>query len=165
MKKDKNVEMDLTREDLRIKLRRFKQEIQETKERRIEMELAITVAQAKSAALDVELATMMVRFAIMNQETTAMRKKDDDIALRLQRLREKYSYFNQEANVTGPEYTELEAIEEEPEEEIVYRPPFQGRLKEGDEKITLETYQREHSWEQKLFRVLSCTSGFGLNAS
>ncbi|KAL3356404.1 hypothetical protein AABB24_017208 [Solanum stoloniferum] len=141
-----------------MKLQRFKWEIQETKERRIEVELATATAYAKSVALDAELATKMVRYAIMNEETTVMQKKDDvfndDITMRLQKLREKYSFFNQEANISGPEGTEPEAVEEEPEEEIVYRPPFQGRLKEGDEKITLEAYLQEYSVGAK---VISCT--------
>uniref|UniRef100_M1DLM7 Uncharacterized protein n=1 Tax=Solanum tuberosum TaxID=4113 RepID=M1DLM7_SOLTU len=96
--------------------------------------------KAKSAALDVELAIKGVRYDIMNEETTATRKKNDDIVLRLQKLHETYSFFNQEADVSGPEDTELEVVEEEPKEEIVYRSPFQGRLKEGNEKITLEAH-------------------------
>uniref|UniRef100_M1DKK6 Uncharacterized protein n=1 Tax=Solanum tuberosum TaxID=4113 RepID=M1DKK6_SOLTU len=129
MKKGKDVEIELTGKDLRMKLQRFKQENQKTKERRIEVELATAVAQAKSVALDEELAAKMVRYTIINEETTSMRKKDDafnkDITMRLQKLCEKYSFFNQEANVSCPEGTEPEVVEEEPEEEVVYRPPFQ----------------------------------------
>uniref|UniRef100_M1CGJ6 Uncharacterized protein n=1 Tax=Solanum tuberosum TaxID=4113 RepID=M1CGJ6_SOLTU len=43
----------------------------------------------------------MARYAIMNEETVAMRKEHDafnnDITLRLQKLHEKYPFFNQEA--------------------------------------------------------------------
>lgn len=36
----------------------------------------------------------------------------------------------------------MEVVEEEFEEEIVYRPSLQGSLAEGDKKITLESYQQ-----------------------
>uniref|UniRef100_M1DDR6 Uncharacterized protein n=1 Tax=Solanum tuberosum TaxID=4113 RepID=M1DDR6_SOLTU len=144
MKNDKNVEVKTTEEDLRMKLRRFKQEIQEMEIRRIEVELATAVAQAKSTALDAELAAKMARYAIMNEETVAMRKEHDvfnnDITMRLQKIRGKCSFFNEEAN-SGPEDTHLGAAEEDTGEEIVYRPPFQGRWKEENEKITLEAYE------------------------
>uniref|UniRef100_M1DPS1 Integrase core domain containing protein n=1 Tax=Solanum tuberosum TaxID=4113 RepID=M1DPS1_SOLTU len=54
MEKGKNVEVKMTEESLRIKLRRPKQEIREMGERGIEVELATAAAQAKSAALDAE---------------------------------------------------------------------------------------------------------------
>jgi len=75
MEKGKNVEMEPTVEDLRMKLRQFKQEIHETKERRIEVELATAVVQAKSAALDAELATKTVRYAIKNEEQSICGRK------------------------------------------------------------------------------------------
>uniref|UniRef100_M1DJW0 Integrase core domain containing protein n=1 Tax=Solanum tuberosum TaxID=4113 RepID=M1DJW0_SOLTU len=60
-----------------MKLRRFKQEIREMEERRIEIEVATAAAQAKSAALDAELAAKMARYVIMNEETTVMPKEHD----------------------------------------------------------------------------------------
>ncbi len=145
MEKGKNIEMELTEENLRMKLCRFKQEIREVGERKIEVELATAAAQAKSAALDVELAAKMARYAIMNEETIAMRKEHDvfknDITMRLQKLHGKYSFFNQEATNSGPEGTGPESVEEELEEEIVYRPLFQGRQKEENEKIPPEAYE------------------------
>uniref|UniRef100_M1DLV4 Uncharacterized protein n=1 Tax=Solanum tuberosum TaxID=4113 RepID=M1DLV4_SOLTU len=149
MEKGKNVEVKTTEKDLRMKLCRFKQEIREMGERRIEVELATTAAQAKSAALDAELAAKVARYAIKNEETVVMRKEHDvlnnDITMRLQKLRGKYSFFNQEANISSPENTHPGAIEEDTDEEIFYRPPFQGRWKEGSEKITLEAYLQEYS--------------------
>uniref|UniRef100_M1DAN7 Uncharacterized protein n=1 Tax=Solanum tuberosum TaxID=4113 RepID=M1DAN7_SOLTU len=61
MEKGKNVEVKTTEESLRMKLRRLKQEIREMEERGIEVELATAVVQAKSAALDAELAAKMTR--------------------------------------------------------------------------------------------------------
>ncbi|KAK4734344.1 hypothetical protein R3W88_008605 [Solanum pinnatisectum] len=70
----------------------------------------------------------MARYAIMNEETTAMRKEHDvfnkDITKKLQKIHEKCSFFNQEAN-SGPEDTPPGVTEEDTEEVIVYRPPFQ----------------------------------------
>uniref|UniRef100_M1DR84 Uncharacterized protein n=1 Tax=Solanum tuberosum TaxID=4113 RepID=M1DR84_SOLTU len=112
--------------------------------RRIEVELATAAAQAKSAALDAELAAKVARYAIMNEETITMRKEHDvfnnDITMRLQKIHEKCSFFNQEAS-SGPEGTGPESAEEELEEEIIYKPPFQGRWKEGNGKIAPEAYE------------------------
>uniref|UniRef100_M1DYM1 Uncharacterized protein n=1 Tax=Solanum tuberosum TaxID=4113 RepID=M1DYM1_SOLTU len=144
MEKGKNVEVKTTEENLRMKLRRFKQEIREMGERRIELELATAAAQAKSAALDVELAAKMARYAIMNEEMVAMRKEhdvfNDDITMRLQKMHGKCSFLGQEVN-NGPKDTHLGATEEDTKEEIVYRPPLQGRWKEGNENIAFEAYE------------------------
>uniref|UniRef100_M1C2V0 G-patch domain-containing protein n=1 Tax=Solanum tuberosum TaxID=4113 RepID=M1C2V0_SOLTU len=101
MEKGKNVEIKMTEESLRMKLHRLKQEIRKMGERGIELELATATAQAKSAALDAELAAKMARYAVINEETVAMRKEHDafnnDITMRLQKLHGKYPFFNQEA--------------------------------------------------------------------
>uniref|UniRef100_M1CTR6 Uncharacterized protein n=1 Tax=Solanum tuberosum TaxID=4113 RepID=M1CTR6_SOLTU len=144
MENGKNVEVKTTEESLRMKLRRLKQKIRKMGERGIEVELATTAAQAKSAALDAELAAKMARYIVMNVKTVAMQKEHDafnnDITMRLQELHGKYSFFNQEATSSGPEGTGPESVEEELEEEIVYRPPLQGRWKEGNEKNSPDTY-------------------------
>ncbi|KAK4738521.1 hypothetical protein R3W88_002218 [Solanum pinnatisectum] len=132
MEKGKSVDIELTEEDLRMKLQRLKQEVRKTRERRIEVEIATAVAQAANAALDAELAAKMARYAIINEETATMRKKHDvfnkDITRRLQKIHEKCSFFNPEAN-SGPEDTHPGVTEEETGEEIVYKPPFKGRSK------------------------------------
>ncbi|KAK4717802.1 hypothetical protein R3W88_016140 [Solanum pinnatisectum] len=130
MEKGKNIEMELTEEDLRMKLNRLRQEIQETRERRVAVEIATAVAQAANVTLDEELAAMMARYVIVSEETAAMRKKhkvfNKDVTMRLQKIHGKYPFFDQEANASGPEGIGPEAVKEELEEEIVYRPPFQG---------------------------------------
>uniref|UniRef100_M1CTQ8 Uncharacterized protein n=1 Tax=Solanum tuberosum TaxID=4113 RepID=M1CTQ8_SOLTU len=144
MEKGKSIDIELTYEDLRMNLQRLRQEIQETRERRIEVEISTTVIQAANAAPDEDLAVKMARHAIVNEEIVVAQKENDvfnnDITMMLWKLHGKYSFFNQEAIVNGPEGTGPKVVEEEPEEEIVYRPPFQGRWKEGNEKITLEAY-------------------------
>ncbi|KAK4733732.1 hypothetical protein R3W88_007993 [Solanum pinnatisectum] len=142
MEKSKSINIELTEEDLRIKLQRLTQEIQETRERRIAVEIATAVARAY-ATLDEELAAKMARHAIVNENIATMRNGDDvfkdSIAMMLQRLRKEYPLLDN--TVCVPENNESEAVEEELEEEIVYRPPLLGRWKEGNEKIALEAYE------------------------
>ncbi|KAK4721750.1 hypothetical protein R3W88_011983 [Solanum pinnatisectum] len=132
MKKGKDIEMELTEEDLRMKLNRLRQEIQETRERRIAVEIATAVAQAANATLDEKLATKMARYAIMNEETAVMWKEHDvfnkDIIRRLQKIHKKCSFFNQEAN-SGPEDTHPGVAEEDTEEEILAEHPYFTRSK------------------------------------
>uniref|UniRef100_M1DNZ5 Integrase core domain containing protein n=1 Tax=Solanum tuberosum TaxID=4113 RepID=M1DNZ5_SOLTU len=85
----------------------------------------------------------MARYDTMNEETVAMRKEHDvfnkDITMRLQKIRGKCFFFNQEAN-NGPQDTHPGATEEDVDEDIIYMPPFLGRLKGGDKRITLPAY-------------------------
>ena len=69
MEKGKGIDIELTEEDLRMELQRLRQEIQETRERRIEVVIATAVARTANAALDEELATKMTRHTIVNEET------------------------------------------------------------------------------------------------
>uniref|UniRef100_M1DEY6 Uncharacterized protein n=1 Tax=Solanum tuberosum TaxID=4113 RepID=M1DEY6_SOLTU len=89
----------------------------------------------------------MARYAITSEETVDMQKEHDvfnnDITMRLQKIRRKCSFFNQEVN-SGPEDTHPRATEEDADEEIIYMPLFLGRLKGGDKKITLPAYERTH---------------------
>ncbi|KAK4724719.1 hypothetical protein R3W88_027498 [Solanum pinnatisectum] len=144
MEKGKNIEMELIEEDLRMKLNRLRQEIQETRERRMEVEITTAIARVVNATLDEELVAKMTRYAIMNEEMAAMRKEHDvfnnDITMRLQKIHKKCSLFNQEAN-SGPEDTHPGVTEEDIGEEIVYKPPFQGRWKEENENTVLKAYE------------------------
>ncbi|KAK4736987.1 hypothetical protein R3W88_000684 [Solanum pinnatisectum] len=94
MKKGKSINIELTEEDLRMKLQQLRQEIQETRERRIAVEITTAVARAANVALNEELVAKMARHAIVKEETTAMRKGDnvfkDNIAMRFQRLHKEY---------------------------------------------------------------------------
>ncbi|KAK4707910.1 hypothetical protein R3W88_028835 [Solanum pinnatisectum] len=144
MKKGKNIKMELTEEDLKRKLNRLKQEIQETREREMEVEITTAIARVINAALDQELAAKMARFAIMNEETAAIREEHDvfnkDITNRHQKIHEKCSFFDKKAN-SGPEDTHPGATEEDTGEEIVYKPPFQGRWEEEHKNTTLKAHK------------------------
>uniref|UniRef100_M1BW17 Uncharacterized protein n=1 Tax=Solanum tuberosum TaxID=4113 RepID=M1BW17_SOLTU len=144
MEKGKGIDRELTKEDLRMKLQRLRQEIQKTRKRRIEVEFATAIARTANAALDAELAAKMTKYVVIDEETVDVRKKRDalkDITVMLQKPRIKHFFFSQEANISGPEDTGPEATEEDTGEEIVYKPPLQGRWREGNEKITLEAYE------------------------
>uniref|UniRef100_M1DSF7 Uncharacterized protein n=1 Tax=Solanum tuberosum TaxID=4113 RepID=M1DSF7_SOLTU len=108
MGKGKGIDVELTEQDLRMKLQRFRQEIQETRERRIEVEFATAIARAANAALDAELAAKMTKCDVISKKTVAVQKEHDvfkhDITRRLQQIRGKCSFFNQEAN-SGPQDT------------------------------------------------------------
>uniref|UniRef100_M1AQF9 Uncharacterized protein n=1 Tax=Solanum tuberosum TaxID=4113 RepID=M1AQF9_SOLTU len=163
MEKGKGIDIELTDEDLKMELQRLRREIQETRERRIEVEFATAVARAANAALDAKLAAKMTKCNVISKKTVAVQKEHDifknDITMRLQKIRGKCSFFNQEAN-SGPEDTHPGATEEDVDEEIIYMPPFLGRLKGGDQKITLPAYERTHSMGARVVpcRVLSSTS-------
>uniref|UniRef100_M1A1M5 Uncharacterized protein n=1 Tax=Solanum tuberosum TaxID=4113 RepID=M1A1M5_SOLTU len=144
MGKGKGIDIKLTEEDLKMKLQRLRQEIKETRKRRIEVEFATAIARTANAALDAELAAKMTKCAAINEETVVVRKRRDalkDMTVMLQKPPRKHSFFNQETNISGFEDIGPEATVEDTGEEIVYRPPLQGRWKEGNEKTTLEAYE------------------------
>uniref|UniRef100_M1DCR4 Uncharacterized protein n=1 Tax=Solanum tuberosum TaxID=4113 RepID=M1DCR4_SOLTU len=137
MGKGKGIDIELTEEDLRVKLQRLRQEIQETRKRRIEVEFAIAIARTANAALDAKLAAKMTKCVVIDEEIVVVRKKRDAlkyITVMLQKPLGKHSFFNQEANISGPEDTGPEATEEDTGEEIIYRPPLQGHGRKGMRK-------------------------------
>uniref|UniRef100_M1DTF6 Uncharacterized protein n=1 Tax=Solanum tuberosum TaxID=4113 RepID=M1DTF6_SOLTU len=91
------------------------------------------------------ITSIMTKCDVMNKEIADVRKECDafnkDITMMLRKPLGKRFFFNQEANISGPENTGPEATEEDTGEEIVYRPPLQGRWKERNEKTTLEAYE------------------------
>uniref|UniRef100_M1ANK2 Uncharacterized protein n=1 Tax=Solanum tuberosum TaxID=4113 RepID=M1ANK2_SOLTU len=122
MEKSKCIDIELTEEDLRMKLQQLRQEIQETRKRRIEVEFATAIARTANAALDAELAAKMTKCVVIDEETAVVQKKRDalkDITVMLQKPLGKHSFFNQEANISGPEDTGPEATKEDTGEEIV----------------------------------------------
>uniref|UniRef100_M1DD01 Uncharacterized protein n=1 Tax=Solanum tuberosum TaxID=4113 RepID=M1DD01_SOLTU len=62
MEKGKGIDIQLTEKELRMELQRLRHEIQETKEKRMEVEFATAVARAANAALDAELAAKMTKY-------------------------------------------------------------------------------------------------------
>ena len=130
MKRKKDVEMET--EDLREKLDMLRLKVQE-REARLDSETAALLA--KSMSLDKELTVEMEEFASVRERMVALRKKNkafhSDIIDKLQKMGKKYPVYEQGAN-SGPDNAHPEVTEEDDDEEMVYKPPFLGRLKEGD---------------------------------
>ena len=83
-------------------------------------------------SLDKELTVEMEEFPSMRKSMVVLRKKNkafhSNMIDKLQKMRKKYPVYEQGAN-SGPDNAHLEATEEDDNEEIVYKPPFLGRLK------------------------------------
>lgn len=76
--------------------------------------------------------------------------------IKLLKMREKYFVYEQEAN-DGPEDTHPGATGEDSGEEIIYKLPFLGRLRGGDNWITLSDNEHTHGVGVKVvLSVLLC---------
>ena len=77
----------------------------------------------------------MEEFASMRERMVALRKNNksfhSNMIDNLQKMGKKYPINEQGAN-NGPDNVYPEATEEDEDEEIIYTPPFLGRLKGGD---------------------------------
>ncbi|XP_069153773.1 uncharacterized protein [Solanum lycopersicum] len=153
MNKGKNVQTELTEEELRRKIERVTREIQKVKEEGLKVDVTTAIYKAAVTTLDEDLASQIKRKKEVEMETESLRKRlnllrleihegkareakiDIETAVLLDRsaaLDEeltthsnlkggKYLARDQEADNSGPG---REVIEEDDEEEIVYKPPF-----------------------------------------
>ena len=85
-------------------------------------------------SLDEELTVEMEELTSMRERIVALRKKNkafsSNMTDKLQKMGEKYTVYEQGAN-NGPDNAHPEVTEEDDEEEIIFKPPFLGRLKGG----------------------------------
>ncbi|TMW86639.1 hypothetical protein EJD97_021080 [Solanum chilense] len=153
MDKAKNVQTDLTEEELRRKIERVTREIQKIKEEGLKVDMTTAIYKAAVTTLDEDLASQIKRKKEVETEAESLRKRlnllrleihegkageakiDSETAVVLARsaaLDEKlathsnlkggkYIARDQGADNSGPDQ---ESIEEDDEEEIVYKPPF-----------------------------------------
>ena len=130
MKRKKDVYMET--KDLREKLDMLRLKLQE-REARIKSETPTLLA--KRMSLDEEFTVEMEGFSSMRERMVALRKKNkgfhSNVIDRLRKMGGKYPVYEQGAN-SGADNAHPEATEEEDNEEIVYKPPFLGRLKGRD---------------------------------
>ena len=100
---------------------------------RIESETSTLLA--KSISLDEELTVEIEEFASMIERMAALRKKNKTFHSneidKIRKMGEKYPVYEQGAN-SGPNNAHPEVTKEDDDEELVYKPPFLGRLKGGD---------------------------------
>ncbi|TMW86097.1 hypothetical protein EJD97_021959 [Solanum chilense] len=105
----------------------------EVRDAKIESENAALLA--KSMSLDEELTVEMEELTAMRERMSALRKKNKAFHInmidKLRKMGEKYPVYEQGAN-SGPDNAHPEVTKEDDDEEIIYKPPFLGRLKEGD---------------------------------
>ncbi|TMW82023.1 hypothetical protein EJD97_007029 [Solanum chilense] len=161
MEKGKNVQTEPTEEELRRKIERVTREIQKVKEEGLEVGMTTAIYKAAAVTLDEDLASQIKRKKEVEMETESLRKRlhllrlevhegkareakidiktavllarsvslDDKLMTRSNSKGVKYLAHDQGADSRGPDH---EAIEEDDEEEIVYKPPFSDCLKENE---------------------------------
>jgi len=122
-------------EDFQVKLDMLRLKVQEREVREARIELETIALLAKSTWLDDELTVEMEEFASMRQRMVVLRKKNkafqSNMIDKLWKMGEKYPVYEQGAN-SFLDNAHPEAIEEDDDEEIVYRSLFLGILKGGD---------------------------------
>ncbi|TMW83391.1 hypothetical protein EJD97_001870 [Solanum chilense] len=153
MDKGKNVQTELTEAELRRKIERVTREIQKVKEEGLKVDMTTAIYKAAVTTSDDDLASQIKRKKEVDMENASLRKRlnllrlevhegkasgsniDIETAILLARsaaLDEelvthsnlkggKYLARDQGADNSGPD---REVIEEDNEEEIVYKPPF-----------------------------------------
>ncbi|TMX04719.1 hypothetical protein EJD97_005310 [Solanum chilense] len=122
-------------EDLQEKLDMLQLKVQEREARETRIDSETTALLTKSMSPDEELTIEMDEFASMRERMAALKKKNKvfhkNMIDKLRKMGEKYSVSEQGAN-SGPNNAHLKVIEEDDDEEIIYKPPLLGRLKGGE---------------------------------
>ncbi|TMW84642.1 hypothetical protein EJD97_024732 [Solanum chilense] len=153
MDKGKNVQTEFTEEELQRKIERVTRQIQKVKEEGLKVDMTTTIYKSAAVTLDEDLASQIKRKKEVEMETESLRRRlnmlrlevhegkareaktDIETAVLLARSASldeelttysnskcrKYLARGQEADNGGPDN---ELIEEDDEEEIVYKPPF-----------------------------------------
>ncbi|TMW80486.1 hypothetical protein EJD97_019306 [Solanum chilense] len=153
MDKGKNVQTEPTEEGLRRKIERVAREIQKVKEEGLKVDMITTIYKAAAMTPDEDMASQLKRKKEVEMETESLRKRLNMLRLEVHegKAREakidietaallaksasldekltacsnlkdgKYLARDKGADNSGPD---REVIEEDDEEEIVYKPPF-----------------------------------------
>ncbi|TMW81839.1 hypothetical protein EJD97_007640 [Solanum chilense] len=161
MYKGKNVQMELTEEELWRNIERITRDIQEAKEEGLRVDMVTAIYKAAAVTLNEDLTSQMKRKKDVEMETEGLREKFDTLRLKVQEIEAREAridsdtaallpksvLLNQELTVhsnllggkylayeqgeanSGPDKAHPEVTEEDDGEEIVYKPPFLGRLK------------------------------------
>ena len=153
MDKGKNVQTELTEEELRKKIERVTREIQKVKEEGLKVDMTTAIQKAAAVTLDEDLASQIKGKKEVEMKTESLRKMlnllrlelhegkareakidietavllansaslDKELTTRGNLKGRKYLARDQGADNSGPS---CEVIEEDDEEDIVYKPPF-----------------------------------------
>ena len=153
MDKGKNVQTQLTEEEVRRKIEQVTREIQKVKEEGLKVDMTTTIYKAAVMTLDEDLASQIRRKKEVEMETEILRKRlnllrleihegkareakidietavslarsatlDEELATHSKSKGRKHPAREQGTDNSSPG---CEVIEEDDEEEIVYKPPF-----------------------------------------
>ena len=153
MDKGKNVQTELTEEELRRKIERITREIQRVKEEGLKVDVTTAIYKAAVTTLDEDLASQIKRKKEVEMETESLRKRLNLLRLEIHEGKAREAKIDIETAVSlarsvtldeelathtnlkggkhpareqGPDNSSpgCEVIEEDDEEEIVYKPPF-----------------------------------------
>ena len=153
MDKGKNVQTELTEREVRRKIERVTREIQKIKEEGLKVDMTTTIYKAAVTTLDEDLASQMKRKKEVEMETESLRKRLNLLRLEIHEGKAREAKIDIEtavvltisaaldeesathSNLKGGKYPacergsddsgpDQESIEEDDEEEIVYKPPF-----------------------------------------
>ena len=153
MDKGKNVQTELTEEELQRKIERVTREIQKVKEEGLKVEMTTTIYKAAVTTLDEDLASQIKRKKEVEMETESLRKRLNLLRLEIHEGKAREAKIDIEtavlsarsaaldeelaihSNLKGRKYLAhdqganhsgpgREVTEEDDEEEIVYKPPF-----------------------------------------
>ncbi|TMW83237.1 hypothetical protein EJD97_002420 [Solanum chilense] len=146
MDKGKNIQMELTGEELQRKIEQITLEIQEANEKWLRVDMTTAIYKVATMTLDEDVASQMKRKKDIEMETEDLRekirlheRKDDhseeknkafhsNMIDKLRKMGEKYPVYEQ-GDKSGPNNAHPEATEENDDEEIIYKHPFLGTLK------------------------------------
>lgn len=84
MDKGKNIQMELTEEELQRKIKWITREIQKSKEEGLRVDIATTIYNAATVTLDEDLTSQMKRKKDVEMETESLRKMLDTLRLKVQ---------------------------------------------------------------------------------
>ena len=153
MDNGKNVQTEITEEELRRKIKRVTREIQKVKEEGLKVDMTTTIYKASAVTLDEDLASQIKRKKEVEMETESLRKRLNMLRLKVHEGKAREAKIDVEtavllaksasldkelmtrSNMKGGNYLackqgadnngpDNELTEEDDEEETVYKPPF-----------------------------------------
>ncbi|TMW80781.1 hypothetical protein EJD97_015181 [Solanum chilense] len=96
MDKGKNIQMELTEEELQRNIERITQEIQEAKEEGLRVDIATAIYKVAAVTLDEDLASQMKRKKDVERETKSLRDKLDTLRMKVQEIEAREAMIDSE---------------------------------------------------------------------
>ena len=86
MDKGKNIQMELSEEELKRKIKKITREIHKAREEGLRVDMATTIYKAEAVTLDKDLASQIKRKKDVEMDTESLREKLDTLRLRVQEI-------------------------------------------------------------------------------